>query len=301
MVEIEREEQLPQEVSSSGMLIGGERTILTKKSPLIARDGTKTLVGIIRDITERKLLQKQLEEQRARQIAASRMASLGEMAGGVAHEINNPLAIISGYAGRLSDVLNQNPIPRDKALDIVSRIDTTTIRIATIIKGLRAISRDGEFDEKEVVSLSVIVADTMSLCAERFISKGVYVETKVDPGLVVFCRSVQISQVLLNLLTNAFFSVSKSPGGNILIEAKLRGDWVEIAVTDSGEGVPAHHREKIFEPFFTTKPIGSGTGLGLSIGVSIVRDHGGELILDSNAEKTRFVFRLPVGPPKDNP
>lgn len=295
MVEIEIEERLPSTnvVTESGMIIGDERTILTKKAAFIARDGKKTLVGIIRDITDRKMMEKQLEEQRARQISASRMASLGEMAGGVAHEINNPLAIISGYASRLTDVLNQEPIPKARALEIAKRIDTTAIRIATIVKGLRAISRDGGYDAKEVVAVETIVTDTLGLCTERFLSQGVTVETKLEPDLVIQCRPVQIAQVILNLLTNAFHAVSKTPGGSIVVEAAKVGDDVEIAVIDSGEGVPPAHREKIFEPFFTTKAVGAGTGLGLSIGSSIVREHGGELTLDSTSPQTRFVIHLP--------
>ncbi len=262
---------------------------------VISKRDSDTVVVMVRDMTERKMMESQLEEQRARQIAASRMASLGQMAGSVAHEINNPLAIISGYSGRLIDVLNQDPIPRDRALDIVNRIDATTTRVAAIIKGLRTISRDGSLDPMESVSADVIVNDVLGLCAERFITTGVILETQIDPDLKVNCRSVQLCQVLLNLLTNAFFAVAKLPNAKIKVEASKRGNWIEIAVTDSGDGIDPKHREKIFEPFFTTKPVGAGTGLGLSIGASIVRGHGGELLLDATSSNTRFVIRLPIG------
>lgn len=290
MREVEREEEFP-------ALDGGEpRTILTKKTPFLGLTGEKTLVGIIRDITDRKQMEKQLEHERARQIGASRLASLGEMAGGVAHEINNPLAIISGYAGRLKDILSQEPIAKERALEIVQRIDNTTNRIATIVKGLRAISRDGGFDVKERVSIETIVNDTLGLCSERFRNQGVEITKEIEPELYVYCRPVQISQVLLNLLTNAFFAVSKLSDGKISVHARRLESQIELTVTDSGRGVDHGIRERIFEPFFTTKPVGVGTGLGLSIAASIVREHEGELLLDPNSKETKFVIRLPVKP-----
>jgi PAS domain S-box-containing protein len=274
---------------------GGEsRTILTKKTPFVDPGGKRTLVGIIRDITERKQMERQLSDERARQVAASRLASLGEMAGGVAHEINNPLAIISGYTGRLTDIISVEPFARERAQEIVSRLDATTTRIATIVKGLRAISRDGGHDPKVSASVEDIIADTLGLCSEKFRNSGVSLETEIEKGLKAYCRNVQISQVLLNLLTNAFFAVSKHPNAKITVVARTVGEFAEISVVDSGTGVDDSLRERIFEPFFTTKPVGIGTGLGLSIAASIVREHEGELFLDPTSPATRFVMRIPT-------
>lgn len=272
----------------------GDRTILTKKTPVRGRDGKPALVGIIRDITDRKQMEKDLEDERARQVSSARLASLGEMAGGVAHEINNPLAIISGYAGRLKDVLSTEPFARERALDITQKIDKTANRIATIVKGLRAISRDGSFDSKERASLETIVNETLGLCSERFRNQGVAIQADVDATLYIFCRPVQVSQVLLNLLTNAFFAVSKLPNASIEVTGRKVDGSIEISVTDSGPGISPDIRERIFEPFFTTKPVGVGTGLGLSIAASIIREHDGELSLDDTSPRTRFVIRLPM-------
>lgn len=272
----------------------GQRTILTKKTPLKGRDGKPALVGIIRDITDRKQMERDLQDERARQVSSARLASLGEMAGGVAHEINNPLAIISGYAGRLKDVLSTEPLARERAIEITQKIDNTANRIATIVKGLRAISRDGSFDSKERASVETIVNETLGLCSERFRAQGVAIQASVDPNLYLLCRPVQISQVLLNLLTNAFFAVSKLPNASIEVVGRKVDGGLEISVTDSGPGISQNIRERIFEPFFTTKPVGVGTGLGLSIAASIIREHDGELSLDDKSEKTRFVIRLPA-------
>lgn len=288
MKEVEAEEII---VEASGEI----RTIWTKKTPFMDATGRGTLVGVIRDITDRKLMERQLRDERARQIAASRLASLGEMAGGVAHEINNPLAIISGYTARLTDIISSEGFARERAHEIVRRIEATTARIATIIKGLRAISRDGGFDPKEAASVESIVHDTLGLCSEKFRHSGVSIEMNLEAGLVAYCRQVQISQVLLNLLTNAFFAVSRFPNGKIQVVSKTVGEFAEISVIDSGTGVDEVLHERIFEPFFTTKPVGVGTGLGLSIAASIVREHEGELFLDPTSPATRFVMRLPIG------
>lgn len=282
---------------------GEERILLTKKTPLLMPDHSKTLVGVIRDITERRQMERQLEEQRSRQVAASRLASLGEMAGGMAHEINNPLAIISGYASKVRDLVGSLPTSEmneeaikahARAIEIANRIEATTLRIASIVKGLRAISRDGSQDEKELVNAKIIIDETLSLCIEHFRNEGITLECEIYDDLPVRCRRVQISQVILNLLTNSFFAVSNQNRKLIRILAKRESGMVELAVEDSGPGVPLEIREKIFEPFFTTKPVGKGTGLGLSIAASLVRDHGGDIILDEGAPCTRFVMRLPL-------
>lgn len=273
---------------------GQRRVLLTKKTPFVDLSGKKNLIGVIRDITERKDMERQIADERARQVAAARLASLGEMAGGVAHEINNPLAIISGYASRLTDVISAEPIDRTRALEISDRIDKTISRIASIIKGLRSIARDGSSDAKEILPVAAIVSETLGMCSERFRNQGVRVETRLETDLFVRVRSVQISQVLLNLLTNAFYAASNSEEARIGVQTSRVEDHVEIVVSDSGSGVPEEIRERIFEPFFTTKPVGLGTGLGLSIAASIVREHDGELLLDTESLRTRFIIRLPA-------
>jgi C4-dicarboxylate-specific signal transduction histidine kinase len=225
------------------------------------------------------------------------------MAGGLAHEINNPLAIISGYASRVRDLVGSLPTANldeqelkahTRAIEIANRIEATTLRIATIVKGLRAISRDGSQDEKELVNAKDIIDETLGLCVEHFRNEGISLEFEVYEDLWVQCRRVQISQVVLNLLSNSFFAVSNQEKKLIRIMAKRTEDMFELAIEDSGPGVPLEVREKIFQPFFTTKPVGKGTGLGLSIAASLVRDHGGDILLDESAPVTRFVMRLPL-------
>jgi signal transduction histidine kinase len=134
------------------------------------------------------------------------------------------------------------------------------------------------------------------LCGEKFKHRNV--EIRVDPiadDLAIRCRSVQISQVLLNLINNACDAVQSDPAPWIHIAAERRDGFVRLTVTDSGKGIPEHVRSRLFQPFFTTKEIGKGTGLGLSISKGIVGAHGGTVDLDPTSAHTRFVVELPAG------
>lgn len=136
--------------------------------------------------------------------------------------------------------------------------------------------------------------DTLALCAERFRSRGVElrIDQLVDDPLE--CRSVQISQVLLNLLNNSYDAVQGEPGAWVAIAVAREGSDALFSVTDSGPGIPEAVAARMLEPFFTTKDVGEGTGLGLSIAKGIVEDHGGHLKFDTNTPTTRFYFRIPL-------
>jgi len=222
------------------------------------------------------------------------MASLGEMAGGVAHEINNPLAIINGYAYRLSLMAEKNALAPEEVLMLTERMARTVGRISGIVKGLRAFCRDGSQDPFDRVGVHGIIAQTLDLVKARLAEGGIDVTVEPIPqGLAAQCREVEISQVLLNLLQNAFDAVTELSDKWIRIETHDLGYHVRISVIDSGSGVPPHVREKMMHPFFTTKEVGKGTGLGLSISRGIIDRHGGELGLDTASPNTRFFFTLP--------
>lgn len=252
-------------------------------------------IGILEDITQKKERERMLKEQEARMLTSSRLASLGEMAGGIAHEINNPLAIIKGHVGVLKKNLNQKKeIPAEEVFKRIDLIDSTVDRIAKIVKGLRTYSRDSNHDDMEIVELNQIVDDTLSFCIDKFRHAQVQLETDIEAGLKLKARPYQISQVLLNLLNNAFDAVSQAQEKSVKIRACRRGQEIEVSVEDSGGGIPAHLREKIMEPFFTTKEVGRGVGLGLSISQGIIQSHSGKFYLDPNSSKTRFVLSLPA-------
>ncbi|MEQ1875247.1 MAG: ATP-binding protein [Bdellovibrionia bacterium] len=224
-----------------------------------------------------------------------KMAALGEMAGGIAHEINNPLGIIRGSAQLMSDLSAQGKLTPERIKIFSDQIDRTVDRIAKIVVGLKYFAREGENEPLETHPLSHIIEDTLGYCRARYKSHGVQLEVgNVRPGLAIPCRDVQISQVLLNLLNNAFDAVRGKPEALVKIDVREKRDEIEIAVVDNGPGIPRELQTKIMQPFFTTKEVGKGTGLGLCVAKGIVESHGGRLFLDTLNSKTRFVISLPL-------
>jgi len=242
-----------------------------------------------RDITQRKKSEEQL-------MRSSKMAALGEMASGLAHEINNPLAIILGKVNMLERSITSPPLENKiSVLTEIQKIKNTTHRIATIVRGLRTFSRDGENDPFEKASIKAIVNDTLGLCQERFKHNDIDLQIQDFPDAALDCRSTQISQVILNILNNAFDAIETLPKKWIRLEVtKLENARLQITVTDSGSGIPDTIADRLMQPFFTTKEIGKGTGLGLSISHAIAKEHGGSLTLDRHSFHTRFVLELPL-------
>lgn len=235
-----------------------------------------------------------LEEQRMKLISSVKMAALGEMAGGIAHEINNPLAIIVGKATQLSERLAENRMdPMAFQRDLLKIVDTGN-RIAKIIKGLKAFARDAERDPFEPTSILRVVEDALEISRERFKGREISIECRLpDESLKTSARAAQLSQVVVNLLNNAFDAVSDLPEKWVRIEAETERDQIVLRFTDSGPGIRSDVVEKLMQPFFTTKQVGKGTGLGLSITKGIVEEHGGRFYYDPSSTHTRFVVELP--------
>lgn len=236
--------------------------------------------------------QDQLEEQRNQAIQASKLSSLGEMAGGIAHEINNPLTIISALATRTKKNLLDKKIPIEKSADNLDKIVLTVDRIAKIIKGLRAFSRDSNGEAFKYKKVSEIIEMTLELCQERFRDHGIEIRQYINPEVEIHCREIQIVQVLVNLLNNSLDAVSDLPLKWIEISAGDLGGMVMIRVTDSGAGISQDVVDQIMLPFFTTKEVGKGTGLGLSISKGIIEAHEGKFYYELNEGHTSFVLEL---------
>lgn len=248
------------------------------------------IVGVIafgRDMTERILLEQKLT-------ASTRLAGLGQMAGGVAHEINTPLGVISLLTQQMSELQDEgalDPLYLQKSL---VKISTAVDRIAKIIHGLRVFSRDGSQDAFLKLNITQVIENALALCSEKLTSKKIDLQLAILPHPLFFKgREVEISQVVFNLLNNAYDALEKTPSPWIKIETKDLGRLIELSIWDNGPGVPPEIRRRIMEPFFTTKPIGQGTGIGLSVSKGIVEMHGGQLNLDEASEKTHFVMTLP--------
>lgn len=233
-----------------------------------------------------------LQQQQAL-INVSKMSALGEMAAGIAHEINTPLATIQMRATHLAEILQNEVIDKTVLLKSLEKIDLTTQRIAKIIKGLLVFSRDGKSDQKELASVHKIVHETFDLCKERFKHSHVQLDFISEGDVMLYCHPTAISQVLLNFLNNSFDAVQGLNEKWIRVQLDLLEETIIISITDSGFGIPFEIQEKIMQPFFTTKEIGKGTGLGLSISKGIIHDHLGTVGLDNTSPHTRFVITFP--------
>ncbi len=236
-----------------------------------------------------------IADQQQRMFASSKLASLGEMAAGIAHEINNPLTVISATSEELQDLVAEQQFDHAYAGKLAHRIEATSDRIAKIVRGLRDFSRDGSDAPFASVDLSKVIQNTLALCNERFKKHGIPLRIIVpESASSIQGDEIQIEQVLLNLLNNAFDAVIDSP--NSWVEVKLidAGSVIQLTVSDSGRITDPTVLQKLFIPFFTTKEVGKGTGLGLSVSKGIITAHRGDLAVDLQAPNTRFVITLPT-------
>ena len=252
------------------------------------------MYGVAWDSTEEIQTERQIQEARAKLIAGTKMAALGEMSGGIAHEINNPLTVIQARAFQLTQMVDSQRMDPVKIKQAAESISRTADKIARIIKSLRSFSREGSGDPFDLVPVKDIITETLEFCRTRFYNHGVEIQMgEIDEEIEIECRLIQIEQVLLNLLNNSFDAIADLEEKWIRVDVEAEDHFVNIKVIDSGKGIPAEASEKIMMPFFTTKEVGKGTGLGLSISSGILKSHGGELSLDRNAANTTFVIRVP--------
>ncbi len=231
-------------------------------------------------------------------IQSSKLASLGEMASGIAHEINNPLAIIAGKSQNMLTLLKRGSVNPNDFLPHVEKVKSTTERIAKIVRGLKNQSRFDDGTQKETISIQKLFDEVIELSRERFKKLGVEVQSVIDPSLHIFCSPIQIEQVLTNLLNNAYDAISDLPDKWIIVETYVdnlnSNPNVCVRVIDSGPAITQETANKIFQPFYTTKKVGKGTGLGLSISSKIIEEHGGKLFVESNRPNATFTFRMPL-------
>jgi signal transduction histidine kinase len=232
-----------------------------------------------------------LVQARARSAHAAQLAALGEMASGVAHEIRNPLAAIHLAATEIAT----HPENKEQVAQLGERIQRIVMRAARIIETLRSLARDASDDPFVATPVARVIADTLELCAKRIAEHGIELTVgTMPPDLMVDCRPVQLSQVLMNLISNAYDAVAAADERWVRIDVTTDATDLELSVTDSGPGIPSEVRTRIFEPFFTTKSPERGTGLGLSLSTGVVEAHHGTLQIDSESAHTRFVLRIPL-------
>ena len=299
------------------------------------------VIGSLTDITERKRMEEELkrkgdeqqvliqklQEAHAQLLQSEKMASIGQLAAGIAHEINNPVGFVNSNMGTLRTYVDNlfgvihgydaamSALPANPALaariaqlkkqadleflkDDVTELVKESIdglkRVKDIVQALKDFSHVGETDW-QIADLHHGLDSTLNIVNNEIKYKAKVIKQygNLPP---VTCMASQLNQVFMNLLINASHAIKES--GAITVSTGCEGDWVWVGISDTGVGIPPENLSRIFDPFFTTKPVGSGTGLGLSLSYGIVTKHGGKIEVESEVGKgTRFTVRLPIKPP----
>jgi PAS domain S-box-containing protein len=263
------------------------RRLLVNVATTPLRDMTGSIAGtivVVEDISARVQLEEQLQ-------ISEKMASIGLLAAGVAHEVNTPLTGISSFV----QMLMQNTDADDPRSHVLEKIERQTFRAAKIVNGLLNLARPAQVDSGPV-DVNAVINDVLSLLEHQFRTGRIQVRKELasSPPIVLGIE-YKLQQVFLNLFLNARDAMPK--GGWLTIVTRGSADAATIEVADTGSGIPADQLSRIYDPFFTTKDIGKGTGLGLSITYGIVQEHGGSIACDSApGQGTRFSLTLPLVP-----
>ncbi len=240
------------------------------------------IVGVGRDLTLRRQLEAQL-------IQSAKMASLGVMAGGIAHEIRNPLGICSAAAQLMVEAPNE----RELQLECARRIHENIKRAALVIDNLLKFARPPE-EQYQPVDLNHIIEEALALVSNQ--ARNQHIRMHFEPNQVipkVMANSNLLQQVFTNLLLNACHAMLE--GGELEVQTLSNGEWVSVQFSDTGHGIKPEDIGKIFDPFYTTRPVGQGTGLGLPISYSIIQQHGGRINVESTVGiGTKFTVHLPI-------
>jgi len=290
--------------SSSDKQIVFESTVFTNSGPRIfLTSATKIapdeIVLISIDIQELANARQELEAQKARNLANAKLVSLGEMSAGIAHEINNPLAILKGRITLLEKAIQIEPLDRIKIQEHVNKLMPVIERIAKIVQSMRKLCRTGNLDtDLRETSVRKIVEEALFFMEARLKNYGAELRITGD-GLdsTIMAVESQMTQVLVNALANSHDAIQNSKNKWIEIEVLAKTSEIVLLIKDSGPGIPEKERDKVGQPFFTTKEPGKGTGLGLSISRTIVEKHGGTLEFDYSTPVTTLKITLPKAKP----
>ncbi len=267
----------------------GEKWVKGHSTPERTQDGDTLWYGHIHDITNVKNQDEIISR-------TTKYATLGEMAAEMAHEINNPLLIIKTAAGQSLNMIKRGQIIESKLKDYLEKINLTTDRISKIIKGIKFFSGSQNSDLFTTENLYTVLEDTLSLCREKFHKNLVDLHFEFPEDfeeINIECKSVELSQVILNLLNNAYDAIESFDPKWVNVQVTTDEHHVTISITDCGLGISPEIEKKLFHPFFTTKPRGKGTGLGLSIVQKIIEAHHGKIFIDRSQKNTCFKVVIP--------
>src|SRR5467141_471983 len=269
------------------------------KGKLRLEASRKAMIHIMGDLAETTAeMQRREHELRDKQeqlVQAGKLATLGELTTGVAHELNNPLNNIGLFMGNAVDLIELGATDKGQIVRELDQAMQQVGKATEIISHLRTFGRAAPAS-REPVSLRQVIERALSLMQEQLRLREIEVTVELGPEEpVVVGNPIQLEQVFINLLTNARDAVADSPRKAIRISGSVGSALVEVAFTDTGEGIPPGLEPRIFDPFFTTKEVGKGTGLGLSITYGIIKEHGGTIsVVSPPGEGATFLIQLPV-------
>jgi len=260
-------------------------------------DKEAATMGIYNDLRERLVVEKKLKEAQVQVAQAEKMASLGQLAAGVAHEINNPLTGILLYVNLVLERLGEN----DPFREDLEYVLEDTNRCKEIVKNLLAYSRQTN-PTKEIFQLNSLVEQSLNLIRDQRLFMNIEVIKEMSGDMMlIHADKNQLNQVIINLVINAIDAMEKKGTITFRTYRDKRAKMVYLEISDTGSGIPEENLSKVFDPFFSTKELGKGTGLGLSTAYGIVKENGGEIsVKDTGVEGTTFLVELPLYVPSDS-
>jgi len=271
------------------------------RSNLRLEDSRKAMIhimGDLRDTTaEIQRREQELRDKQEQLVQAGKLATLGELTTGVAHELNNPLNNIGLFVGNAVDLVDLGVADRERIVRELKNAMQQVRKATEIISHLRTFGRVASVS-REPVSIDQVIERALSLMQEQLRGRDIEIDLDLSPAApVVVGNAIQLEQVFINLLTNARDAMADSPRKMVRISTRVVHDVVDLVFSDTGSGIPEGLEQRIFDPFFTTKEVGQGTGLGLSITYGIIKDHGGAIAVANRPQGGAvFQIRLPRAP-----
>lgn len=259
--------------------------VITTISPVFKKNQLVGYIGIVFDLTKEK-------EAQAKLLHASRLSSLGEMAGGIAHEINTPLAAVQLFTERLREIGLSGQVDKIDWQRDTDRILSAVKRITDVVVTMRRLAGNAKPIPMRNNNCADIIWDAVNLCGEKFKNNGVEIRVNIIDNCEIYCRPSEISQVLLNMFSNSFRAIHELEEKWVLVESQVISNIARISVTDSGHGIAPYLVEKMMNPFVSEGGSGENMGVGLSISRQIIHEHQGHMYYDNSCLNTRFILEL---------